>query len=350
MPKRKPIPEGAPPTTFLEAIRYFSDPDRAHAFVTKLRFPNGVACPRMGCGSAAVGYIATRRMWQCKECKKQSSVKVGTIFEDSPIGLDKWLPAMWMIAGDRNGISSCELARQIGVTQKTAWFMLHRIRLAMKAKSLEKLGGYVEADETFIGGKAHNKKHYPAYSANRGKNRSKGPAHGKTIVMGMIERYGGRVRAMKINQRTAPYLQRRVRENVAEGSTVYTDALPSYRGLKSDYIHYVIDHAVKYVEGHVHTNTIENFWSCLKRTLAGTYIAARPEHLEAYLDEQVFRFNNRELPDAARFEEAFKGGDGKRVTYAQLIANGTWANRPQVVALPVRRKDRPENPLPDYTA
>src|ERR1700676_914301 len=152
MPKRKPVTNTAP-NTLREAITYFADADRAHAFISKLRFPNGLACPRMGCGSANVGTIATRRMWQCKDCKKQSSVKVGTIFEDSPLGLDKWLPVMWMLAGERNGVSSHELGRAIGVTQKTAWFMLHRIRLAMRERSLSPLSGEVEADETFVGGK-----------------------------------------------------------------------------------------------------------------------------------------------------------------------------------------------------
>jgi transposase-like protein len=187
MVKQQATP-GSGPTTLLEAIRYFSDADVAHAFVTKLRFPNGVACPRHGCGSANVGYIQTRRMWQCKDCKKQSSVKVGTIFEDSPIGFDKWLPAMWMIGGDRNGISSCELARAIGVTQKTAWFMLHRIRLAMKHRSIEApLGGpgsEVEADETFVGGKRRS-----TMTTALGHRKMKhGPFEGKTTVFGMVER------------------------------------------------------------------------------------------------------------------------------------------------------------------
>lgn len=304
------------PTTLVEAIRHFANPDVAHAFVVKLRFPNGVACPRKGCGSADVGYISTRRMWQCKDCKKQSSVKVGTIFEDSPIGFDKWLPAMWMLAGDRNGISSCELARAIGVTQKTAWFMLHRIRLAMKAKSiLAPLRGEVEADETFVGGKkraTHVTKLGHLKSAH-------GPATGKTTVFGMIERgQPSRVRAMVVPDHKRASLLPRIRENVLPGSMLYTDALRSYRNLGPDYSHAFIDHMLTYVEGRVHTNTIENFWSCLKRTLHGTYIAPRAFHLDAYLDEQVFRFNNRELPDGARLEETFKGTDGRRLTYKRL--------------------------------
>jgi len=271
------------PTTLREAIAYFADADRAHAFVVKLRFPNGVACPRQGCGSANVGYISTRRMWQCKDCKKQSSVKVGTIFEDSPIGFDKWLPAMWMLAGDRNGISSHELGRAVGVTQKTAWFMLHRIRLAMKERSLTPpLSGEVEADETFVGGKTRT-----AWHSRAGfRKLEHGPATGKTTVFGMVERTQpghkhNRVRAMVVPDRKSKTLLPKIRENVLPGSILYTDALWSYRATETEYRHYIIDHAVRYVEGRVHTNTIENFWSCVKRTLHGTYIAPRPFHLDA---------------------------------------------------------------------
>jgi transposase-like protein len=353
MPAAKP-PSTAGPTTLLEAIRYFADQERAHAFVVKLRFPNGVACPRQGCGSANVGYISTRRMWQCKDCKKQSSVKVGTIFEDSPIGFDKWLPAMWMLAGDRNGISSHELARAIGVTQKTAWFMLHRIRLAMREKSLAPpLRGEVEADETFIGG--HFPKHPTRQSAMGKHVPIGGPAAGKTTVFGMVQRGPkgkSRVRAMVVPNHKASSLIPQLYRNVVPGSILYTDALRSYHQADRDYIHQFVDHSLRFAEGLVHTNTIENFWSCVKRTLHGTYIAPRAFHLNAYLDESVFRFNNRELPDGVRLEEAFKGTEGRRVTYADLTqTHKLWRLRPGRAARAMaRRKQRPENPLPDYTA
>jgi transposase-like protein len=314
MPKKKPATTTLP-TTLAEAIRYFADQDVAHAFVTKLRFPNGVACPRMGCGSANVGYISTRRMWQCKDCKKQSSVKVGTIFEDSPIGFDKWLPAMWMVAGDRNGISSCELARSLGVTQKTAWFMLHRIRLAMKHRTLAPMAGEIEADETFVGGRVRATNR----TATGEMKLAHGPATGKTTVFGMVQRGNpSQVRAMVVPDHKRSTLLPKIRENVAVGSTIYTDALRSYRNLGPEYSHAWIDHMVTYAEGNVTTNRVENFWACLKRTIHGTYIAPRPFHLEAYVDEQVWRFNNRELPDGARLEAAFEGTDGRRVTYKQL--------------------------------
>jgi transposase-like protein len=318
MAKRK---KPSHPTTLLEAVVHFSDPDAAHDFLTGLRFPNGVACPRIGCGSAAVTFMASRRLWQCKDCRKQSSVKVGTIFEDSPISLSKWLPAMWMLAGDRNGISSCELSRAIGVTQKTAWFMLHRIRLAMKHGGIKApLSGEVEADETFVGGRVRG-----TWNPVQGRRfLAHGPATGKTTVFGMVER-GSRnkpsqVRAMVVPDHKRRTLQPLIRNNVLPGSVLYTDALRSYRDLGPEYMHAFVDHMVTYVEGRVHTNTIENFWACLKRGLHGTYIAPRAFHLEAYVDEQVWRFNNRELSDGARMRSAAKAVEGKRITYRQLLA------------------------------
>lgn len=246
------------PTTLLEAVRYFADPDVAHEFATKIRWPHGIACPRMGCGSADIHYISTRRMWRCNECKRQFSSKVGTIFEDSPVGYDKWLPAMWLLASNRNGISSCELARGLGVTQKTAWFMLHRIRYAMKSGTFEKLAGPVEADETYIGGKT---KGVPG--AIPGRMKSRGPAVGKTIVMGIVERKG-KVRAFVIPSVKRDTLQARIREHVEAGATIYTDALASYSGLHRDYTHHVINQAIEYVRGTVHTNSIEELLVCVQ--------------------------------------------------------------------------------------
>ena len=317
MPKRraKVSPE---PATLTEAIVYFADLDRAHDFVINLRFPNGAACPRYGCGSANVGWVTTRRLIQCRDCKKQSSLKVGTIFEDSPIGFDKWLPAMWMIGGDRNGISSHELGRAVGVTQKTAWFMLHRIRLAMKNKSIEKpFTGEVEADETFVGRKASMT--WNKYGTRR--IQAHGPATDKAIVFGIAERgETSQVRAMVVPNYKRSTLAPILYANVAAGATLYTDALRSYRNLGNDYRHDFVDHMIEYVNGRVHTNTIENFWSCLKRTIHGTYICPKPFHMEAYVDEQAFRFNNREERDDARLNIALEGVEGRRITYKQLKA------------------------------
>ena len=316
------------PRALLEAVTYFADPDRAHAYVVRWRWPNGIACPRKGCGSASVQTIATRKMWRCKECGRQFSVRVGTVFEDSPIPFTKWLPAFWLLANTKNGTSSYELGRALGVTQKTAWFMFHRIRLAMKAESLMLLAGEVEADETFVGGVART-----SWKSRTGFVKLEhGPATGKATVFGMIQRGPkgkSRARAMIVPNHRASSLIPKIYANVRTGSTLYTDALRSYRQCDRDYIHEFIGHSLTYVNGRVHTNTIENFWSCVKRTLHGTYIAVRPFHLDAYLAESVFRFNAREDNDAGRFEATLKGADGRRLTYRALMSSHPrWRLRP----------------------
>lgn len=300
------------PTTLLEAVRYFTDLDVCTEFVAKLRWPNGLVCPRCGC--VEYSYLTTRRIWKCKGCKKQYSVKLGTIFEDSALGLDKWLPAIWLIANSKNGISSHELARSLGTTQKSAWFMLHRIRLAMQTGSFDKLDGEVEVDETYIGGKARN-----MHAIDR-KRREMGPGRSsknKTAVLGMVER-GGNVRAEVITSVSSKAIQPLVRQAVTPGATVYTDAWKSYTGLGDEYAHEVIDHAERYVDGRVHTNGIENFWSLLKRGLHGTYVSVEPFHLFRYLDERVFTFNLRDLTDLGRFTAVLGMASDRRLTYAEL--------------------------------
>jgi transposase-like protein len=254
-------------------------------------------------------------MWKCKTCKKQFSVKVGTIMEDSPIGLDKWLAAIWLIANCKNGISSYEISRALGITQKSAWFLLHRIRLAMQSGTFEKLSGQVEADETFIGGKARN------MHVGRRIQKIKGTGgSGKIAVMGLLERHG-EVRTRVIDNRKRHTLHKAIHNFVEPGTEVFTDAFKSYDGLGSDYVHQMIDldHAEKYVDGHVHTNGIENFWSLLERSIHGTYVSVMPFHLFRYLDEQTFRFNSRKGTDAERFVKAAGNFAGRRVTYQQLI-------------------------------
>jgi transposase-like protein len=305
------------PQTLQQAILYFSDPDNALNFAVNMRWPNGqIVCPRCECDQTS--FIATRRVWECKGCRKQFSVKVGTIFEDSPIGLDKWLCAMWMIANDKNGVSSYEIARGLAVTQKSAWFMLHRIRFAMQQQSLEKkLSGHVEADETFIGGKARNM-HLDVYTRRLMEGRiAKGGPGGKAIVMGLLERKG-QARVKVINARRKKQIQAEVRENVEPGSNLYTDSLMSYAGLSPDYVHEFVDHAETYVKGIVHTNGMENFWSLFKRTLKGTYVSVEPFHLQAYADEQAFRFNNRHTDDLNRFCIVASSVAGRRLTYKEL--------------------------------
>jgi transposase-like protein len=298
------------PETLIEAIRYFTDIDVCTEFVAAMRWPEGPVCER--CGGMEHSYLATRRVWKCKGCKRQFSVKVGTIFEDSPLGLDKWLPAVWLIANSKNGISSHELGRALGITQKSAWFMLHRIRLAMQDGSFDKIDGIAEVDETFIGGKARN-----MHKAERARKITGTGGKDKTIVVGALER-GGKVRASVVEDRSARTLQGYVRENVTEGAPVYTDALNSYTGLNRDYEHETVDHAIAYVDGQIHSNGIENFWALLKRGLHGTYISVEPFHLFRYLDERVFTFNMREMTDLGRFTYTLGSVTNRRLTYKAL--------------------------------
>ena len=310
------------PETALEAIRYFGDPDNCHSFMVKMRWPNGITCPR--CGSEKIGkLVLPRRIWNCGGCKKQFSAKVRTIFEDSPLGLDKWLPAVWLIVNAKNGISSCELARSVGVTQKTAWFMLHRIRLALHEGSFDKLSGRVEADETFIGGKARNR-HKSAQSTGI---KSKGPMDRKSAVLGLLERNApdrtSRVRLKVVPRVNRFILDPLVRQNVEKGAEVFTDAHNSYNRLRTEYTHQVIDHAECYAKGHVHTNGLENFWSLLKRCIHGTYVSVEPFHLFRYLDEQAYRFNERGENDSERFCKALSSTADRRLTYRTLTGKAT---------------------------
>ncbi len=298
------------PKTLIEAIRYFADQDVCNEFVAMLRWPDGPVCP--SCEGREYSYLSTRRLWKCKTCKRQYSVKVGTIFEDSPIKLDQWLAAIWMVANSKNGISSHELGRSIGLTQKSAWFVLHRIRLAMQTGSFNKFDGEVEVDEAFIGGKARN-----MHKDVRARRITGTGGKDKAIVAGSLQR-GGRVHAEVVDDTTRRTLHGHVRENVEGGATVYTDAHRAYSGLDYDYAHKTVDHAEEYVCGQVHTNGIENFWSLLKRGLHGTYVSVQPFHLFRYLDERMFTFNERDLSDLGRFTTVLGRVAGRRLTFAEL--------------------------------
>lgn len=318
------------PVTLQQAIAYFADTDRAFDYAKFLRWPDDkVTCPR--CGSDSNSFVKTRKLWFCNGCKKQFTVKVGTIFEDSPIGLDKWMAAVWMICNCKNGISSYELHRALGVTQKTAWFMLHRIREAMKDGSLVKMGGSengpVEVDETFVGGKIRNMHRSHVREKYKGMATAAGTSI-KAIVMGMRDRETRLVRAKVIPNTNRETLQNAILDNIDKKSTVYTDAAQGYYKLaEKDFIHETVNHLSEYVRGQVHTQGIENFWSLLKRGLKGTYVAVEPFHLDRYVSEQVFRFNNRatkdnEITDEDRFTLAMSQVVGRRLTYAQLTGNG----------------------------
>ena len=300
------------PKTLLEAIRYFSDFVNCHRFMMDLRWPDGkVRCPQ--CDSNHVVYLAKARVWKCytKHPRQKFSLKTGTVFEDSPLGLDKWLAAVWLIVNCKNGISSYEVGRDLGVTQKSAWFMGHRIRLALQAGSFDKLAGEVEVDETFIGGKARN-----MHIAQRKRRITGTGGKDKTAVMGILER-DGKVRTTVVHNRKKKTLHAEVKKHVEAGSALYSDDLRSYDGLEGQYAHAVVNHAVKYVDGRVHTNGLENFWSLLKRGLNGTYVSVEPYHLHRYLDEQAYRYNNREnMNDFDRFRLATSQIVGRRLTYA----------------------------------
>lgn len=309
------------PKTLREAILFFADYSNCRKAVEAIRWPDGVVkCPT--CGSEKVSYLAAARVYKCygKHPRAKFSLKVGTIFEDSPLGFDKWLPALWLITNCKNGISSYELARALGVTQKSAWFMLSRLRLALQGDGSGKMSGHVEVDETFIGGKARN-----MHKAKRDRVIRGTGGMGKVAVMGLLSRHGkdghSTVRLSVVENRRKAALQARVREHVRRGAKVYTDGLLSYDGLANDYVHNVIIHAEKYVDGQVHTNGCENFWSLLKRSLKGTYVSVEPFHLFRYLDEQAFRFNQRVCDDATRFVLALNDTINKRLTYKALTSS-----------------------------
>lgn len=308
------------PKTLLEAVRYFSDLSVCFTHMLAVKWPDGkVVCPK--CGSDAVGLIRSRAKLQCKakDCRKQFSVKVGTIFEDSPLGLDKWFVAIWCIANDKNGISSHELGRALGVTQKTAWFMLHRIRLAMQTKSFRKLNGEVEGDETFIGGASQNMHKWKRERKIKGRG-----AVGKAIVQGLLQRTVddnvSEVRATVVPATDESSLHHNVLKNVDSGSHFYTDAASVYSSLADRYFHGFVDHVTNYVSGRVHINGIENFWALLKRSIKGTYVSVQPFHLQRYVDEQAWRFNHRDKNDGSRFFRVLAAVVGKRLTYRLLTA------------------------------
>ncbi len=335
------------PETLIEAVRYFSDLDTCHQFAVSLRWANGPVCPRCGAMDSS-SFVKTRRIYNCLACKKQYSVKVGTIFEDSPLGLDKWFVAMWLLVNCKNGVSSYEIARDLGVTQKTAWFMLGRLRLAIQEGTFEKskLAGEIEADETFIGGKAKN-----MHKDERAKKITGRGATNKTVVAGAIQRgdtytdtwgeekkTASKVSVGVIPNTKAETLESLVTNRVKEGSSLYTDAHPGYRVLAGRYDHQYIDHALTYVEGKISTNAMENFWSLIDRMIGGTYVSVEPEHLHRYIAEQVYRFNERQIGgdtpagrkagDSMRFVKALRGVTNKRLTYQTLIGNPQGENSP----------------------
>lgn len=310
------------PKTLQEAVIYFADLQNCYDYMVPRRWVNSeVVCPT--CGSKKVSFLKNQMRWQCSSVhpKRQFSLKTGTVMEDSALGLDKWMVAMWLIVGCKNGISSYEVARALGVAQKNAWHMLHRLRLAMQVGGGDKFTGSVEADETFVGGKVANMHLDKKTRLRMGKKRT-GGFEGKAVVMGLLERHTKQVRVKHLANTRAHHVRGNIKDNVEQGSTIYSDALKSYQKLPQEgYVHEFIDHAEAYVAGQVHTNGLENFWSCFKRSLKGTYISVEPFHLQAYADEQAFRFNNRKMDDAERFDAAVRQVVGKRLTWDELTGN-----------------------------
>jgi hypothetical protein len=311
------------PKTLQEAILHFADPKNCREYLVARRWPNGVSCPR--CGSDKVAFLEKYNRWQCNaktHANRQFTAKTGTIFEDSPLGLDKWLAAMWLLTNCKNGISSYEVSRDLDISQKSAWHMMHRIRLAMQDDLTGgMLNGEIEVDETFIGGKARNMHK----NDRRRKNLKGGGSAGKAIVLGILERETEgkpkRVRTTVIPDRTKTVMQENVRPHVEVGSQIYSDDAGSYWRMDGEYAHEIINHAEQYVRGNVHTNGLENFWSLLKRSIGGSYVSVEPFHLFRYVDEQAFRYNNRkDMTDSDRFDLAVRQILGKRLTWAEVTS------------------------------
>jgi transposase-like protein len=319
------------PKTLQQAIKYFSEEQVCIDTVSSLRWPNGPVCPC--CGHGEHYYLKTQRRWKCKDCHKQFSVKLGTIFEDSPIPLDKWLVALWMLVNCRNGISSYEIGRALGITQKSAWFVLHRLRLALREGIVKKMGGpgrEVEADEAFIGGKVANMHESRRKVLRQLKKETIGNVQymNKSVVVGILDREQRKVRAAVVPAVNREALQNEILRHITHGSKIYTDEATLYRAIPEEYVHDFVNHLERYVKGNVHTNGLENFWSLLKRALKGSYVAVEPFHLIRYIDEQAFRYNNRidasgrKLKDNERFDLAlsldcgeapyFRGSNRKR--------------------------------------
>lgn len=313
------------PSTLLEAVRFYADPDVAFAAAVEFRFPTGVHCPT--CGRTDVRFIKTRKMWECREKhpRKQFSVKVGTLMEDSALSLDKWFVAMWAIANCKNGVSSYELAASLGIAQRSAWHLLHRVRLAMRIVGADMMVGEIEVDETRIGGSVKN-----MHESKKQRNLLRSGSHAgeKTLVIGLLQRTSDKalshVRVRIVSTTSVKALSSVVRANVAPGSDIMTDELPAYTNLRDTYSHQSVNHHAKqYVVGRVHTNGIENFWALLKRTLGGTYVSVEPFHLSRYLDEQAFRFNERKATPAERFRKVASSIVGLRLTWKELTGEET---------------------------
>lgn len=298
--------------SLLEMMREIPDEQTAIDHFTAIRWKRGEFCPH--CGTTRVYHFADKRTHKCGDCRKRFSIRVGTIFEDSKLPMRTWMLAIWLITSHKKGIASTQLAKDLGITQKSAWFVLHRLRHAAQTQSFNRpLTGEVEADETFIGGKEKNKHAWQRTGGKQG-------GAGKVAVLGILEREG-ELRTGLTPNLSARNVQSAVRENVEAGSLVLTDEHPSFRGLSRDYIHHTVNHSAgEYVRKfYIHTNGIESVWALFKRQIIGTHHFLSPKHMSRYLGEMTWRFNRREVDEGARVNMLLDQSAG-RLRYKELIA------------------------------
>ena len=298
--------------SLFDLMEAFPDEQTCVDHFRSIRWRDGEFCPH--CGGNRIYHFSDRKTFKCGDCRQRFSIKVGTIFEDTKLPLRKWFMAIWLITNHPKGIASTTLGKDLKITQKTAWFVLHRLRHAARTKSFNApLKGTVEVDETYVGGKEKNK------HAKDRKGGTQGGA-GKEIVLGVIER-DGELRMAVVEDLKAPTVQTYVCENVAKGATLMTDEHGSYAGLGKDYMHHTVNHgAGEYVRAYcIHTNSIESVWAILKRQIIGIHHWVSPKHLSRYATEMAWRFNHRDMTVVDRMNAIFGGMEG-RLRYRTLIA------------------------------
>lgn len=296
--------------TLPEFLAYFKDEGTCRKRFAAIRFRNGEYCPH--CGHTEIYTFKGGRRYRCAKCRKDFTIITGTVFGESKVSLQKWFTAIYLLSTTSKGISSVQLAKHVGVTQKTGWFMDHRIRKALKENGGQ-LFGVCEADETYVGGLAK------AMHADKRAKQGTGGV-GKAIVMGIVQR-GGSVKAGVIEKTDSPTLHGQIHKHVEPGTTIYTDSWRGYRGLHSHFAHEVVDHAVSHARGELHTNSIESFWALFKRGYVGIYHQMSRKHLQRYVDEFVFRFNRRDNLMQDQFSDVVANvTESTRLPYRELTA------------------------------